>query len=165
MNGGDASAAPFAGGATGAAGTVRPPDISKMNPQEIADRLFNKLMLLDSQKKTDSVQFFVPMAFQAYGMVVDQQGHPLDLHQRYDVGRIAEVAGAYPLALAQADTILQQQPDHLLGLLLAAHVAKLSGKPEAAQEYAKRFKSKKDAELAKKLPEYIKHRSDIDAGL
>jgi len=158
------AAAPFANGAAGAGG-VRAPDISNMKPAELAERLFNKVMLLDSQGKKDSVQFFAPMAIQAYSMVVDQQGHGLELDQRYDVGRIAEVAGALPLAKAQADTILQQAPDHLLGLLLATHVAKRSGNPSAQQEYGQHFERVKAAQLAKNLPEYTQHRADIDAGL
>lgn len=158
---GDGSA-PFA---NGSAGSVRAPDISKMTPQEMADRLFNKIIALGEQGKADSAKAFAPMAFQAYSMVVDQQGHPLELDQRYDVGRIAEVTGALQVAKAQADTILQQHPDHLLGLLLAAHVAKLSGNTPAQQEYTRRFTAAKSSELAKKLPEYTQHRSDIDAGL
>jgi hypothetical protein len=156
--------APFANGAAGTGGS-RPPDLSKMTPQEMADRLFNRIMLLSSQGKTDSALAFAPMAFQAYSMVVDQQGHPLEIDQRYDIGRIGEVTGALPLAKAQADTILQQHPNHLLGLLLAAHVAKLSGNTPALQEYTRRFTQAKSSELAKKLPEYDRHRSDIDAGL
>lgn len=154
--------APFAGGA---AGGVRAPDISKMSPTEIADRLFNRIMELHDAGKTDSVTFFAPMAIQAYEMVEQQQGHPFDADQRYDIGRIAEVAGALPMAKAQADTILQQHPDHLLGLLLAAQVAKQTGNSSAAQTYASRFTKVKPGELAKKLPEYSRHRREIDAGI
>lgn len=154
--------APFAGGA---AGGVRAPDISKMSPTEIADRLFNRIMELHDAGKSDSVTFFAPMAIQAYEMVEQQQGHPFDADQRYDIGRIAEVAGALPMAKAQADTILQQHPDHLLGLLLAAQVAKQTGNSSAAQTYASRFTKVKPGELAKKLPEYSRHRREIDAGI
>lgn len=157
------AAAPFAG-AAGAAGGVRAPDISKMSPTELADRLFNRIMQLHDEGKTDSVAFFAPMAIQAYEMVEQQQGHAFDADQRYDIGRIAEVAGALPMARAQADTILQQQPDHLLGLLLAMQVAKQSGNSAAAQEYASRFAKVKPRELAKNLPEYSRHRREIDAG-
>lgn len=161
-------AAPFAGapfaGAAGAGG-VRAPDISKMTPTEIADRLFNRIMELNDAGKRDSVAFFAPMAIQAYEMVEQQQGHPFNADQRYDIGRIAEVAGALPMAKAQADTILQQHPDHLLGLLLAAQVAKQSGNSSAAQTYASRFAQVKPGELAKKLPEYSRHQREIDAGI
>jgi len=156
--------APFAAAAGAGGAGVRAPDISKMSPTEIADRLFNKIMQLNDAGKADSVAFFAPMAIQAYEMVEQQQGHPFDADQRYDVGRIAEVAGALPMARAQADTILQQQPDHLLGLLLATQVAKASGNSSAEQEYASRFAKVKTRELAKKLPEYSRHRREIDAG-
>jgi hypothetical protein len=122
-------------------------------------------MLLNTQGKTDSVQFFAPMAIQAYQMLEQQQGHPFDTDQRYDLGRIAEIAGAIPFAKAQADTILQQHPDHLLGLVLAAHLAKMSGDSRAQQEYARHFARVKRAELTKHLPEYEHHRPDIDAGI
>lgn len=36
---------------------VRAPDISSLSPQERADRLYNRVMLLATQGKTDSVQF------------------------------------------------------------------------------------------------------------
>ena len=156
--------APFAGAAGAGGAGVRAPDISKMTPQEIADRLFNRIMELNDQGKSDSVSFFAPMAIQAYQMVEQQQGHPFDADQRYDIGRIAEVAGALPMAKAQADTILQQHPDHLLGLLLATQVAKESGNTTAQKEYASRFTAAKSRELAKKLPEYQRHRREIDAG-
>jgi len=100
----------------------RAPDISSLSPQERADRLFNKVMMLYSQGKTDSVQFFAPMALQSYVMM-----GKLNNDQRYDMGRIGEVAGAIPLAKAQADSILAKSPTHLLGLILAARVATIQG--------------------------------------
>ncbi|HEY8310924.1 MAG TPA: hypothetical protein VIG47_10230 [Gemmatimonadaceae bacterium] len=161
----DASAAPFAGGAAGAAGGARAPDISQLSPTDIANRLFDRIMRLNDQGKADSVAFFAPMAVQAYQMVEQEQGHPLDADQRFDVGRIGEVAGALQIAKAQADTILQQQPNHLLGLLLAAQAAKLSGNTSALNEYKATFTRVKARELAKNLPEYKRHRADIDAGI
>jgi hypothetical protein len=162
----DASAAPFAGGAAGAPGSgVRAPDISQLSPTDIASRLFDRVMRLNDQGKADSVAFFAPMAVQAYQMVEQEQGHPLDADQRFDVGRIGEVAGALQIAKAQADTILQQHPDHLLGLLLAAQAAKLSGNTTALNEYKATFARVKTRELAKKLPEYARHKADIDAGI
>ncbi|HMI56212.1 MAG TPA: hypothetical protein VK494_08500, partial [Gemmatimonadaceae bacterium] len=41
---------------------ARAPDISGLTPQERADRLYNRVMLLASQGKIDSVAFFAPMA-------------------------------------------------------------------------------------------------------
>src|SRR5262249_5210275 len=84
--------APFAGGA-GGAGAV---DISSMSPEERAQRLFNRVMRLQGENKMDSVQFFAPMAIDAYFALPS-----MDDDSRYDVGRIAEAVGAYPLAKAQ----------------------------------------------------------------
>ena len=135
---------------------IRAPDISKMSPQERADRLFNRVMLLASQGKNDSVLFFAPMAIEAYRLLT-----PMTLDQRYDMGRIAEVAGALPLASAQADTILQENPNHLLGLILGARIATLSEDAPARRRYETRLLDVQKAEVAKKLPEYSRHQDDI----
>ena len=50
-------------------------------------------------------------------------GPVLYLHRRYDLGLIELAAGNATAARAQADTILQQQPTHLLGLSLAMRAA------------------------------------------
>jgi hypothetical protein len=145
--------------ATGTEG-MRGPDISALSPQEQADRLFNRVMLLNTEGKNDSVMFFAPMAISAYEML-----SPLNQDQRYDMGRIAEVAGALPLAKAQADTILQSNPNHLLGLILASRVATLSGDVSAGKKYQARFVAAEKTERARKLPEYDRHQNDIDAAL
>lgn len=139
-------------------------DISNLSPTEIADRLFDRVMRLSQEGKTDSVAFFAPMAAQAYQMMEQAQGHPFDADQRFDVGRIGVVAGARQVAKAEADTILRQQPDHLLGLLLAAQAAKLGGNTAAMAAYKAAFARVKARELAKNLPEYTRHRAEIDAG-
>lgn len=131
-----------------------------MSPQERADRLFNKVMMLYSQGKTDSVQFFAPMALQSYIMM-----GTLNNDQRYDMGRIGEVAGAIPLAKAQADSILQKSPSHLLGLILAARVATIEGDSVALRGFEKRLVAAEKPELAKKLDEYDRHQDDIANGL
>lgn len=140
--------------------TTRAPDISTMSPQERTDRLFNKVMLLNSQGKSDSVQFFAPMALQSYLMLPS-----LNADQRYDMGRVAEVAGAIPLAKAQADSILKKSPTHLLGLILAARVAALRGDSTGLRSLEKRLVAAEKTELAKKLEEYDRHQDDITNGL
>jgi len=138
----------------------RAPDISSLSPQERADRLFNRVMLLYSQGKTDSVQFFAPMALTAYQMLA-----PLNNDQRYDMGRIGEVAGAIPLAKAQADSILGKSPTHLLGLILASRIATIEGDSIALRSFEKRLIAAEKPELAKKLDEYDRHQDDIANGL
>ncbi len=139
---------------------TRAPDISSMSPQERTDRLFNKIMLLNSQGKTDSVQFFAPMALQSYQMLPS-----MTADQRYDMGRVAEIAGAIPLAKAQADSILKKDPSHLLGLILAARVASLTGDKTGLLALEKRLVAAEKPELAKKRDEYDRHQDDIANGL
>lgn len=135
-------------------------DISRLSPEERADRLFNRVMLLSAEGKADSVRFFAPMAIAAY-----QQIAPLNADQRYDMGRIAEVSGALPLAKAQADSILREQPSHLLGLVLAARVATLERDTAALRRAESRLLAAERAELARALPEYQRHEADIMSAL
>lgn len=143
-----------------AEGAVRGPDISQLSPQERADRLFNRVMSLAGEGKTDSVLFFAPMAISAYQML-----SPMNADQRYDLGRIAEVAGALPLAKAQADTILVESPTHLLGLALAARIATLEKRAADRARYESRFRAAYSSEVSKNLPEYDRHSQDIRTAL
>jgi hypothetical protein len=131
-----------------------------MSPAERFDRLFNRVMLLNSQGKTDSALFFAQMASQAFELI-----SPITADQRYDMGRVAEVVGAIPLAKAQADTILSASPNHLLGLILAARIASLSGDTTARRRYETKFLAVEKAESARKLPEYERHQDDITSAL
>ena len=142
------------------AGGIRAPDISSLSPQERADRLYNRVMLLATEGKIDSVQFFAPMALTSYHML-----SPLNADQRYDMGRIGEVAGALPLAKAQADSILRENPNHLLGLILEARLAVLAGDSAQLHAYERRLVAAEKGELAKNRDEYIRHKDDISNAL
>ncbi|HJU64647.1 MAG TPA: zinc ribbon domain-containing protein [Gemmatimonadaceae bacterium] len=135
---------------------ARAPDISAMSPRERADRLFDRIMLLDAQGKQDSVRFFAQMGIEAYRLLPD-----IDHDARYDMGRIAAVAGAYDIAAAQVDTILRQYPMHLLALSLGADVARRSGSEQQARDMERRFLAALDTERTKSLPEYQRHQNDI----
>lgn len=148
-------AAPMAGG--GGAAAV---DISSMTPRERASRLFDRIMRLHSQGKSDSVQFFSTMALGVYESLGD-----LDADLRYDFGRIAEVSGNLDIAAAQADTIQQQSPNHLLGLILGIAVASARNDAARRQSLEQRLLAAESAELARNLEEYVLHRADIDAAV
>lgn len=150
----NAPTGPFAGGAPGASGPA--PDISAMSPAERADRLFDRIVALHERNLPDSVQFFAPMALAAYQMI-----GTLEADQRYHLGRIGEITGVAGLARAQADSILQQHPDHLLGLILAGSAARLAGDNAGARTFDQRLVQAHRAELAKDLPEYQHHDDDI----
>ena len=142
-------------GAGGAA-----PDISSMSPRERADRLYDRMMRMSSENKRDSVTFFAPMALAAYEAL-----GPLDNDLRYDMGRVAEVSGNLDVARAQADSILRQNPSHLLGLILAQRVAQLTGDKKASDRYTARFLEVAPDEVKKDLEEYTRHKGDIDLAL
>lgn len=159
-------AAQRAGQATPAAAPASPTggaqavDITSMTPQEQASRLFDRVMRLSEEGKRDSVALFASMALAVYESL-----GPLDADGRYDYGRIAQVSGQLDLAQAQADTILQSAPRHLLGILLAAAVADARGNHTQRAALERRLLDAESSELARGLDEYARHRVDIDAAI
>ena len=140
-------------------GTASAPDISNMTPEERADRLFNRVMRLSSEGKTDSAAFFGPMALGAL------EALPMDAHRRYDIGVVSLAMGESATATAQADTILGQRPTHLLGLTLAARAADARGDASAANACRRRLLAAEGAERRVGLGEYADHDADIRAAV
>ena len=143
--------------ATGGAGAV---DISSMTPQERASRLFDRIMRLSEEGKRDSVELFASMAIPVYESL-----GPLDADGRYDLGRIALVSGRVEIAQAQSDSILQQSPSHLLGLVLGVAAAEAQGNATQRTALQRRLLAAEKSQLASGLPEYERHRLDIDGAL
>ena len=131
-----------------------------MTPDEQALRLFNKVVLLAEQGKRDSVQFFAPMALMAF-----QNLPNLTPLQRFELGRIAELAEVKEIVSAQSDTILKASNTHLLGLTLASTAAAMKGDAAAQADANKRLLAAEKAERAKNLPEYSVTQVDIDSAL
>jgi hypothetical protein len=131
-----------------------------MSPEERADRLFNRIMQEYEAGNSEYVQNMSPMAIAAYGMLPS-----MDPLRRYDLGRLLEVTGSLDLAGAQADTLLQQNPQHLLGLVLAARVADLQKNETRRAALAARLVTAAPAELALERPEYAAHQNDINIAL
>ncbi|MDP1891720.1 MAG: zinc ribbon domain-containing protein [Gemmatimonadaceae bacterium] len=155
--------APMGGSPMGGApsgGMPSAADIAAMSPQEQADRLFNRVMMYSSEGKADSAAIFAPMALQAFDMIA-----PLDVHQRYDVGLVAMVAGQLGRAKVEADTILSKNRNDLLGLTLAMRVAEASKNTASAGDFAKRLIAAEPAERKSSREEYQFHSNDIEAAL
>lgn len=144
----------------GTAAGSRAPDISSLSPRERADRLYDRVMRYAEQGQTDSLRFFAPMAMSAFEMV-----QPLDAHVRYDLGRVAEVAGQEPVARAQADTILAAEPNHLLGLTLASTAARMRDDAAAFRTFDRRLLAAETSERRRAVDEYQRHARDIDMAL
>ncbi len=153
------SVAPFAGSAP-AGGMLSAADIANMSPQEKSDRLFNRVMMYASEGKRDSAAIFAPMAIQSFDMI-----GTLGVHQRFDVGLVALVSGDLVRAKIEAETILKQNPNDLLGLTLAIRVAEASGNSAARGDYEKRLIAAEPAERKSTRQEYVDHGNDIDAAL
>jgi len=155
-NAGNAGAAPFANGAASPAG-ARAPNIANLSPSERAARLYNRIMEYSEAGKADSVSFFAPMAMASHEMLTAPSAD-----ERYHYGRIAEVTGNPAIAKAQADSILKERPTNLLGLLLAARAARLTGDKNAERSYGMLLVRTADKELATKNTDYEVHRAEID---
>jgi hypothetical protein len=138
----------------------RAPDISQMTPAQRAERLYDRIMRENEAGNRQAVQSFMPMAVAAF-----EELAPLNLDQRYDLGRLGEVGGDPALAKAQSDTILAARPNHLLGLALGARVARASGNEARARELEAKLVAAEPKERNAGLAEYLLHRSDIDNAL
>ena len=162
------TAGPFAGRDQSAGATdpnaaerpVRAPDISAMSPEERALRLFNRVVSLAEQGKRDSVQFFAPMALMSFQSLPS----PTPL-QRFELGRIAQLAEVKEIVTAQADTILKASPTHLLGLTLASTAAGMRREFTKQADFDRRLIAAAKGERAKNLQEYQVTQVDLDSAL
>lgn len=148
--------APFAAGAPGQSGGA--PDISQMSPEERATRLFNRVMRLAEENKTDSMRFFLPMALQSYSQLP-----ALDVDARYHVGVLELAAENAAGALAQADSIRRSIPNHLFGFILRARAYQQRGEARNEQQAFRDFLRVEAAERARQRPEYADHAQTLDA--
>ena len=124
-----------------------------MSPEERANRLFNRIMILNEAGKKDSVDFFLPMALGAYNQLP-----ALDVDSRYHIGLIHLAGGDPAGALAQADSILRTVPKHLFAYVLRAHAYRDQGNRQAQRRAYADFLRNEGAELARNRPEYAEHR-------
>ncbi len=147
---------PPAGGVPSVATT----DISNMTPRERADRLFNRIMTTHERGDASEVTFFVPMALQAYALL-----DGLDPDARYHVGLINAVGGQFAAALAQADSLEQDVPDHLFASLLRASAAQARGDSASLREIRREFLDRHTRERDAGRPEYDEHRKAVDSFL
>src|SRR6058998_712749 len=135
-----------------------PPDISQMSPEERATRLYNRVMLLHTQGKADSAEFFLPMALQAYAMLP-----ALDVDARYHIGVLDLTSGDAAGALAQADTIRRAVPTHLFGFMLRARALDLKRDAVGVRRAYADFLKNEAAERTRRRPEYGEHAENLDA--
>ena len=144
-----AGATPPAGGA--------PPDISNMSPIEAADRLFNRVMQSTSQGDIAQAQAFLPMAIAAY-----QRARPLTLDGLFHLSMLNRTATNLEAALDNALEIVEQDPNHLLGLAAAAEAAIELGELDEAEVHYRHLADIYDEEVQRPLEEYEQHSLIVD---
>lgn len=146
---GGTPAAVSVGGGAGA-GTL--PDISQMTPIEAAGRLFNRVMQSASSGDSTEAQAFLPMAIAAY-----QRARPLDHDGLFHLSLLNRTAMNLEAALDNALEIIEQDPNHLLGLAAAAEAALELGELDEAETHYRHVVSIFDEERQRQLPEYDQH--------
>src|SRR5260370_11232818 len=150
--GGSASSGEQGAATSGQTAQLRAPDISQMSPQERANRLFNRVMILAEAGKNDSVHFFLPMALGAYSQLPT-----LDADARYHL-ELLQLPGADPsAALAQADTIQRATPTHLFIYVLRAHAYRERGDARQEARAYPDFLPNEPAESANNHAEHADH--------
>jgi tetratricopeptide (TPR) repeat protein len=122
------------------------------NPRLAADQLFNQALTAYESGDSAAARQFIPMALSAYRGLAG-----LDLDGRYHVA-LLELAASQPrAALAQADTMLAQVPNHLFGLLVAASAHDQLGQPDRAADYYQLFLDAYTPDVAASRQEYLDH--------
>ncbi|MDA0327760.1 MAG: hypothetical protein O2958_01915 [Gemmatimonadetes bacterium] len=144
--------APAGSSTTSAAGAGTPPDISQMTPLEAAERLFNRVMQSVSDGDSAQAQAFLPMAIAAY-----QRARPLNLDGLFHLSMLNRTAANLEAALDNALEIVEQDPNHLLGLAAAAEAAIELGLLDEAETHYRRILTVYDAEAQRPLEEYEMH--------
>ncbi len=135
-------------------------DLGSMTPREAADRLFDRTMRERETGSSERVRFFADMGLQAYAVLPPEE---IDVDVRFHRGLLqielenAEAAGT------EADMILAEVPDHLLGLLLAARAAEARGDSASQARYSAQFLANVGRVDLSTRPEYEAHRSLIES--
>ena len=157
---------PAAGAAEGEAGAAGMPsmeELAAMGPRGVADRLFERVMREHEGGDFERAAFFIDMALQAYDAVPPEE---IDADARFHVGLLRLLMGESGRARDMADEILAADPEHLLGLLLAARAADFEEDADAAEALRARIRTRvEEAGGIPDVPEYQAHRTLIEGVL
>lgn len=136
------------GGAAGAATE----SAVEMSPRAAADQLYNRALAAYESGDSATARQFIPMALAAYSGL-----EQLDLDARYHVALLSLASDDPAAAAAQADTMLLEDPNHLLGLIIAAQAHDRSGRVDLAADYFRHFLDAYTPEAAASRREYLDH--------
>lgn len=134
-----------------------PPDLSQLTPRQMADRLFNRVMIASERGNRSEALDFVPMAVQAYSNLP-----ALDRDAHYHLSLIHNVAGDRAEVEQHLAALRDGAPNHLLALVLEHRLARKAGDQASAGRIRAAFDAAYDAEIAIGRPEYREHRNVIE---
>ncbi len=138
----------------GTANPVVPPtaELSQLTPRQTADQFFNRVMTSAEAGDTLVVQQFMPMALQAY-----EAARPLDMDGLFHVALLQSTGEMFDASLATAMEMLEVEPNHIMGLAVAARAAVGMGREDEALGFYQRILEHHDTEIGRQLPEYLSH--------
>ena len=126
-------------------------------PDEVAEQLFNHVMMANERGDTEESLRFAPLALNAYGQL-----GTLDDDARYHVGLIHVTMGNTESAQRELGTIRRSVPNHLLGSMLEHAIAEAQGDNDGIVAAYTRFVAAYNTELLSDRDEYRGHRRGID---
>lgn len=129
-------------------------EIAAMPPRAAADRLFERAMTEGESDDAERAAFFARMGLQAYARVPPAE---MDDDARFHVGLLHLASGDLDAARAVSGELLDDEPEHLLGLVLAARVAEAARDPGAAAGYRERLRSALEGGVSPDEPPYAPH--------
>lgn len=125
---------------------------AEVSPRGRADLLFDQAMTAYESGDSVTASQLIPTAIAAHRTLPEP-----DLDARYHIALLSLAGGRPEAALAQADTILAEVPDHLLALSVAGRAHATLGDVDRAAEYFRRFLSAYTPERAASRSEYMDH--------
>lgn len=129
-----------------------PADEPAPGSREAADQLYDRVMWALAQGEREEAESLLPAALAAY----DELG-TLDADGHFHVALLRQAAGDPQGALEAAERILDDHPDHLLGLYAAGEAAADLDETSVAQERYARLLEVFEEERDRDLPEYREH--------
>lgn len=129
-------------------------ELAAMPPRVAADRLFDRAMTEREGGDPERAAFFARMGLQAYDRVPEAE---MDDDGRFHVGLLLLASGNLEAAREVARSLLEPEPSHLLGLVLAARTAEAAGDPAEAAGYRDRLREGLEAGLSPEEPPYAPH--------
>ena len=139
-----------------------PPDISNLTPREQFTRLSDRVERSMEAGDTATVVRFFPMV---EGAFTNLPPGDRDADARLHLSLLRAQIGHFPSAVAEIDTIVATEPNHLFADYLRAIIADLQHDTTAARKARVAFRKHYPGEIAAQRSEYDAHKALLDAFL